>query len=125
MEYLKRFLEYAPEAYDAIRDADDVAVIARNTGWAEFRIRRIKKHLFYDEHQLDYDLGFNRFSPDPDIADAWIRLQRGNFNPEDLRLLEHEYFESRFEGIFHTNYRTAHEATERSGRFWSPPVISP
>ncbi|MCC5606479.1 hypothetical protein LC612_06665 [Nostoc sp. CHAB 5834] len=102
MEYLKRFLEYAPEAYDAIRDADDVAGIARNSGWAEFRIRRIKKHLFYDEHQLDYDLGFNRFSPDPDIADAWIRLQRGNFNPEDLRLLEHEYFESRFEGIFHT-----------------------
>ncbi|WDD30569.1 hypothetical protein PQG02_17555 [Nostoc sp. UHCC 0926] len=25
MEYLKRFLEYAPEAYDAIRDADDIA----------------------------------------------------------------------------------------------------
>ncbi|MEH1815563.1 MAG: hypothetical protein V7K26_23840 [Nostoc sp.] len=122
MEYLKRFLEYAPEAYNAIRDADDIAEIAHNTGWAEFRIRRIKKHLFYDEHQLDYDLGFNRFSPDPDIADAWIRLQRGNFNPEDLRLLEHEYFESRFEGIFHTNYRTAHDATERSGRLWSPPI---
>ena len=61
MEYLKRFLEYAPEAYDAIRDTDDVAGIARNTGWAEFRIRRIKKHLFYDQHQLDYDLAFNRF----------------------------------------------------------------
>jgi hypothetical protein len=72
--------------------------------------------------QLDYDLGFNRFSPDPDIADAWFRLQRGNFNPEDLRLLEHEYFESRFEGIFHTNYRTSHDATERSGRLWSPSV---
>lgn len=24
MEYLKRFLEYAPEAYNAIRNADDV-----------------------------------------------------------------------------------------------------
>ena len=122
MEYLKRYLEYAPEAYDAIRDADDIAGIAHNTRWSEFRIRRVKKHLFYDEHQLDYDFGFNRFSPDPDIADAWIRLQRGNFNPEDLRLLEHEYFESRFESIFHTNYHTAHDATKRSGRLWSPPV---
>ena len=47
MEYLKkRFLEYAPKAYDAIRDADDIAGIAHNTGWAGFRIRRIKKHLF-------------------------------------------------------------------------------
>lgn len=124
MEYFKRFLEYAPEAYDAIRNADDVAEIARNTGWAEFRIQRIKAHWFYREHQLDYGLGFNRFDPDPDIADAWIRLQQGDFIPEDLRLLEHEYFESRFEGIFHTDYRTAHEATERSGRLWSPPVIS-
>ncbi|RCJ34722.1 hypothetical protein A6770_16790 [Nostoc minutum NIES-26] len=121
MDYLQRWEEYAPEAYDAIRcNADDVLEIAQNTGWAEFRIKRIKDHLFYRQHQLDDRLG--RFDPDPDIADAWIRLQQGNFNHEDLRLLEHEYFESRFEGIFHTDYRTAHEATEGSGRVWSPPT---
>ncbi|MEA5514156.1 hypothetical protein [Nodularia sp. UHCC 0506] len=121
MEYLKRFLEYAPEAYFAIRNTDDVADIARNTGLAEFRIQRIKDHLFYREHQLDDRFGY--FDPDPDIADAWIRLQQGNFNSEDLRLLEHEYFESKFESIFRTNYRTAHDATEHSGRLWNPPII--
>jgi hypothetical protein len=121
MNYLQRWEQYAPEAYDSIRrNAFDVAEIARNTGWLEFRIKRIKDHLFYRQHQLDY--GFARFDPDPDIADAWMRLEQGNFNTEDLRLLEHEYFESRFEGIFYTNYRTAHEATERSGRLWSPPL---
>jgi len=76
--------------------------------------------LFYCKHQLDER--FDYFDPHPDIADSWMRLQQGNFNQEDLRLLEHEYFESRFEGIFHTNYRTAHEATEYSGRVWSPPI---
>lgn len=118
---MKRFLEYPLEAYCAICNTDDIAVIANNTGWSEFRIQRIKDHLFYRQHQLDDR--FACFDPDPDIADAWIRLQQGNFIDEDLRLLEHEYFESRFEGIFHTNYRTAHEATIRSGRRWNPPII--
>ncbi len=118
MKYLERWEQYAPNAYEAIRrNTDDVARIAINTGWSEFRIQRIKNHLFYHQHQLDY--GFDLFDPDPDIADAWFRLQQGDFNDEDLRLLAHEYFESRFEGIFHTNYRTAHEATERSGRLWN------
>ncbi|WP_197993453.1 hypothetical protein, partial [Trichormus variabilis] len=108
------------EAYNAIRrNTDDVSEIALHTGWAEFRIRRIKNHVFYRQHQLDDR--FDYFDPDPDIADAWFRLQQGNYLAEDLRLLEHEYFESRFEVIFNTDYRTAHHATIRSGRLWSPP----
>lgn len=121
MNYLKRFLEYAPQAYAAIRNADDVANIARNTGWTEYRIQRVKDHVFYRQHQLDDRVDY--FDPDPDIADAWIRLQQDNFIAEDLRLLEHEYFESRFERIFRTNYRIAHEATLRSGRVWNPPLV--
>ncbi|WP_414550204.1 hypothetical protein [Anabaena sp. CCY 0017] len=121
MNYLQRWEQYAPEAYNAIRcNSDDVAQIAKNTGWDEFRIKRIKDHLFYIQHELDDR--FDCFDPSPDIADSWMRLQQGNFNQEDLRLLDHEYFESRFESIFHTNYRTAHEATELSGRIWSPPL---
>jgi hypothetical protein len=118
MNELERWEEYAPGVYDAIRNADDVQEISQNTGWLEFRIQRIKDHLFYRQHQL-YD-GLRLFDPHPDIADAWIRLRQGQYNAEDLRLLEHEYFESRFEAIFHTDYRTAHEATERSGRIWNP-----
>jgi hypothetical protein len=121
MEYLKRFVEYPPQAYAAIRNADDVAQIARNTGWPEYRIQRVKDHVFYHLHQLDEKV--DCFDPDPDIADAWIRLQQGNFISEDLRLLEHEYYESRFERIFNTDYRTAHEAALRSGRVWNPPLV--
>ncbi|MBD2504173.1 hypothetical protein [Anabaena azotica] len=120
MKYMERWEQYAPEAYNTIRGtADDIVAIARTTGWAEFRIRRIKDHIFYRQHQLDDR--FDCFDPDPDIADAWFRLQQGNYLPEDLRLLEHEYFESRFEVIFNTDYRTAHNATLNSGRLWSPP----
>ena len=114
---LTRWENYAPDAYEAIRlSEDDISEIARGTDWSEYRIQRIKNHLFYREHQLDDRV--SRFDPDPDIADAWARLRRGEHNEEDLRLLDHEYFESRFEGIFHTDARTAHEATLRSGRKW-------
>jgi RHS repeat-associated protein len=119
LDNYERWIEYAPEAYGAIRDsASDVASIARNTGLPEYKIQRIKDHLFQKQHQLDS--GLSRFDPDPDIADAWSRLQSGGYLSEDIRLLNHEYFESRFESIFRTNYRTAHDAAIRSGRTWNP-----
>ena len=43
------------------------------------------------------------------------RLINDQFNLDDLKLLEHEYFEARFEFLFKTDYRTAHEAAIRSG----------
>lgn len=119
MDDFTRWEEYAPQAYETIREANDIVEIASNTGLPEYRIRRIKNHLFFREHQLD-DI-VRRFDADPDIADAWERLRRGEYIAEDLALLKHEYFESRFESIFRTDYRTAHEATIRSGRIWNPP----
>lgn len=118
MDDYYRHIEYAPKAYEEIRQADDVATIAQNIGWNEQRVQRVKDHLFYREHQLDERV--SHFDPDPDIADAWKRLQTGKHTQEDLRLMHHEYFESRFEGIFNTDYRTAHDATNRSGRTWNP-----
>jgi hypothetical protein len=48
MNEFQRWEQYAPEAYDGIRqNANDVAEISQNTGWQEFRIKRIKDHLFY------------------------------------------------------------------------------
>ena len=64
--------------------------------------------------------GIGRFAPDIEIVDAWIRLQKGNFVKQDLQLLQHEYFESRFEKIFNTDYITAHKAAEGKGRVWNP-----
>jgi uncharacterized protein RhaS with RHS repeats len=105
----------ADRAYEVIRQSsDDVAAISKNTGISESRIARIKDHIFNNKHQLDD--GVRRFDADPDIANAWGRLKSGSHTEKDLQLLEHELFESKFEGIFKTNYRTAHDAANRSGR---------
>lgn len=40
-----------------------------------------------------------------------------------MDLLRHEIFESRFEGIFKTDYKTAHNATVKSDRPWEIPEI--
>ena len=101
-------------AYDAIRAQDDVVVVAQNTGWPKHQIQRIKDHLFDKKHILDD--GLRQFDADPQIANAWMRLQSGQHTAADIQLLQHELFESKFEGIFRTDYRTAHEAANRSGR---------
>ena len=107
----------AEREYTVFRErSDDVPAIARNTGWSEQRISRIKDHVFYDEHRLDD--GVRRFNADPEMHNAWQRMIDGEHTPSDVKLLEHEYFESRFERIFRTDYRTAHNATIRSGRTW-------
>ena len=105
----------AAYAYEVIRQAhDDVVAIARHTGMRASWIARIKAHLFSRTHRLDD--GIRRFDADPLIVNAWQRLREGTHIPKDIQLLEHELFEARFEGIFRTDYRTAHEATNRSER---------
>ncbi|WP_175175004.1 hypothetical protein [Achromobacter pestifer] len=92
--------------------------ISENIGWSEARIGRIKDHLFFKEHQLD--IGARRFDADPHIFNAWDRLAGGGHVQADIDLLRHEIFESKFEGIFKTDYRTAHDAAVRAGRNWTP-----
>ena len=107
--------EAAERAYESIRQmGDDVVAIARHTSISEAHIARIKLHIFSNFHQLDD--GVRRFDADPLIVNAWQRLQGGRQTLQDVQLLEHELFESRFEGIFKTTYCIAHEATNRSGR---------
>ncbi|CDL86673.1 hypothetical protein XCR1_4300022 [Xenorhabdus cabanillasii JM26] len=111
--------EKAPKFYDKIRaDPTDIPTIATNTGWKESHIARIKDHVFFKEHQLRDGIG--RFDADPEIVNSWERLKRGDHVKSDFDLLRHEYFESRFEGIFRTDYDTAHKAAVRSGRDWNP-----
>jgi len=77
-------------------------------------IQRIKEHLFYKKHELDD--GLLRFDADPEIANAWNRLIEGKHTMKDIMLLKHEIFESKYEGIFKTNYRKAHDAANRAGK---------
>ena len=93
--------------YENIRiDTTDISKIAQNTGMPEWKISRIKDHVFSNEHILD--AGVKRFDADPEIADAWYRLTNGTYNQNDIDLLNHEYFESKFESFYKTDYRTAH-----------------
>ncbi|WPC42723.1 hypothetical protein [Clostridium sp. JS66] len=92
--------------------------ISENTGIPEWRISRIKEHVFNNEHTLSD--GVRRFDPNYDMANAWERLIKGEHVQSDLDLLNHEIFESKFESIFKTNYRTAHDMTESTGRIWNP-----
>ncbi len=110
--------ERAEAVYTSIRSqVGDIASIARNSGMSEAQVGRVRDHLFFKEHRLDD--GLRRFDADPSIANAWARLQQGDHVASDIALLKHELFESRFEGIFKTDYRTAHNATLRSGRTWT------
>lgn len=116
--YIKR-LENIESEYENIRmDSTDISRISKNTGMPEWKIQRIKNHVFFEEHKLDSRIG--RFDADPEIADAWYRLTEGNYNKNDIDLLNHEYFESKFEKVYKTDYRTAHNKTEESGRIWDP-----
>ena len=107
------------DAYNDIRNnSSDVGEIAKITQWPESRITRIKDHVFFKEHQLDS--GFRRFDADPDIFNSWHRLSKGDYTRSDIDLLRHEIFESKFEGIFKTNYRQAHDAAISAGHTWTP-----
>jgi hypothetical protein len=56
--------------YENIRiDTTDISKIAQNTGMPEWKISRIKDHVFSNEHILD--AGVKRFDADSEIADAW------------------------------------------------------
>ncbi|WP_444908173.1 hypothetical protein ACJJIR_09665 [Microbulbifer sp. SSSA008] len=109
--------------YDAVRASNsnsDVVSIAKNSGMPEFQVERIKQHVFFDDTHILGDGSVGRFHPDIEIADSWKRLQGGTHTDNDLILLQHEYFESRFEKIFKVDYDTAHNKTESTGRVWRP-----
>ena len=107
--------DQAERYYERVRTCQgDVESIAGNTPYSARQVKTIKDHLFYNTHQLDD--GIARFDADPLIANAWSRLQEGTHVTKDLQLLEHELFEARFEALFDTDYRTAHDAANRSGR---------
>ncbi|EAM1086492.1 RHS repeat-associated core domain-containing protein [Salmonella enterica] len=117
-----KFEKEANDYYEAVRNSDhsDISAISQHTGWPEYRVARVKDHVFIDDTHILREGRIDRFDPDIEIADAWRRLQQGNHTEMDIKLLNHEYFESKFEKIFKTNYKTSHTKTVESGRDWNP-----
>jgi hypothetical protein len=114
---------WAAEAYNRFRTSDaDIADIARHLGAIERDAGRVgftaedvglvKRHLMVDEHLLDdYQGGTiqRRYDPDPDIAEAWIRLREGRWLDADLVLLEHELAELGYQRLHpEATYRQSH-----------------
>jgi len=85
--------QHAIQYYESVRHmTNDVNRIAQNTGWKPEAIRKIKKYIFEDEHDLLE--GYARFAPSYDMAQSWQRLIDGkNIKEQDLVLLKHEYLE--------------------------------
>ncbi|WP_156721781.1 hypothetical protein [Streptomyces apocyni] len=101
--------EWAEEAYDAIRTTDDATAMAEHLGdvpridggrgFSRAEIEEIKHHVFNAEHPLatvDGGIVHARYDPNPDMAEAWIRLRSGRHTESDLLLLEHELAEHRY-----------------------------
>ena len=95
--------------YVAVREMkNDVAAIARNTGWTEKAIGRIKEHIFLAYHDLG-GLEPERFDPDYHMAVSWQRLIEGReIRFQDLVLLKHEYLELSFMRLKGLSYLEAH-----------------
>ncbi|MQY24997.1 D-inositol-3-phosphate glycosyltransferase [Nocardia sp. RB56] len=120
---------WADDAYSTIRASDtDVRDAVANLsgvvradgsiGFTATEIAAIKQHLFVDEHKLSvFDdngtvVGYEqrRFDADADIAEAWMRLSRGEPLPPDVTLLEHELAEADYLRRYpDASYREAHE----------------
>ncbi|WP_306356149.1 MULTISPECIES: toxin glutamine deamidase domain-containing protein [unclassified Nocardia] len=119
---------WANAAYEAIRHSTgDVADMVENlstvertngsTGFSTRELAEVKEHLFHAAHKLSVfdDNGrvvgseTRRFDADPDIAEAWMRLSRGEPLPADVTLLEHELAEASYlRSNPDASYRDAH-----------------
>jgi len=110
---IERQEKHAELFYEEIRKrTGDVKTIAKNTGFFVRDIKKIKKHIFFDEHDLGEDIP-TRFDPSYDMAISWQRLIDGkNIQEMDIILLKHELYELNLmsQGI---DYDTAHHLTNQ------------
>ena len=88
-----------------------VSKITTNTGLPRRMISTVYDHVFTQKHIL-YDR-VDTFLPDFEMAKSFQRLKEGNYRPEDIVLLRHEYLEHAVEKRFKTDYKTAHNYAEK------------
>lgn len=108
--------------YESIRKAvNDTLDIARYLKIKQSVLDRVKEHIFHRVHELPIGPGktiIANFSPDPDIADLWVKATKGKLSVYEVtrfwRLIAHEYVESRLmeKGL---PYRSSHPEAYRLG----------
>lgn len=108
----KAAIEHSIRYYGLVRSMKtDCKRIAKNTGFKEEDIERIKNHIFNKKHKLEG--GTKRFDPDYEMGQSWQRLIDGRkIEERDIILLNHEFLESILmdEGL---SYDEAHEKAQR------------
>ncbi|HEV2601343.1 MAG TPA: hypothetical protein VGT41_03530 [Candidatus Babeliales bacterium] len=98
----------AESLYALIREtANDINRVSENTGLSQKIVKKVKEHVFFDEHILFNEI--KRFAPDIDMAEAWTRLADNKFVQADLSWLLHEYAESILMKGQQMNWRSAHD----------------
>lgn len=94
----KEATKHAKRYYESVRNMKtDVLRIAKNTGWKQSAIEKIKQHVFFVEHEIYGEK--RRFDPSYHMAESWQRLIQGGkaIKEQDLVLLKHEYLEQLLE----------------------------
>jgi hypothetical protein len=86
-------------------------------------IEQVKKHLFENEHLLsNYEGGLarGRFDADPEIAEAWFRLECGEYTQLDELFVNHELTESAYMRLHpEAAYPEAHHAANAVADWYS------
>lgn len=107
----------AKTEYEFITRINDIDVVAQNCGMTHDEVVQIKRHVFFEKHTL-YE-GYDRFTPDYNMAVAWKRLREGNVKPRDLTLLQHELLESQVEKKYNLTADEAHKIANKQYDWWA------
>lgn len=93
-QYSDEAQAHAEIYYESVRHMkSDFKSIAKNVGWKEDSIAKIKEHIFIKKHDLG-NAEKEHFYPSYDMAQSWQRLIQGKeIKEQDLVLLKHEYLE--------------------------------
>src|SRR5690606_9205483 len=93
---------WAGDVYDGLRDSPGVAdeIVMRNPGLPAGEVRTALEHVLEDEHLLGGGgygpLYRDRFAPDADMAEAFLRLREGKATESDVVLIKHESAEAKY-----------------------------
>lgn len=107
----------ADQIYDSIRECvTDICDIAENLGFKADNIKKLKNHIFYNEHDLDRhgpdQLERKQFDPDLQQALAWKHLETGTHTQDDVTWIKHEYAERHHELKYDSGYNEAHNRAQ-------------
>ena len=104
--------EKTEAVYDKIREAKDIAAVAKSAGMSIADVETIKNHIFFNTH-TKYDGERERFDASYNMAVAWNRLANGIPKERDILLLQHELLESQVEIWYNLTAADAHAMADK------------